>query len=122
MLTHVLDCLPEEACGLIGGKPGRGEVVYPIENELHSTSSYRMVPEQQLRAFLDMEQRNLECTGIYHSHPLGPDYPSEKDRREFAYPGTVTIIWYPQNGTYLNKGYLLDGGKVKRIRIYWMDT
>jgi proteasome lid subunit RPN8/RPN11 len=81
MLAHVFACLPEEACGLIGSAPGststiEAATVLPIENELHSPVRFRMAPDEQLKAFYWLEERSLELSAIFHSHPQGPVHPS----------------------------------------------
>ncbi len=97
MLAHVIACLPEEACGLIGSSPGENTaaVVLPIENELHSQVRFRMAPTEQLKAFYWLEDRNLDLVAIFHSHPHGPRHPSATDLAEFAYPGVLMLILSP---------------------------
>lgn len=112
MLAHVQACLPEEACGLIGsaqspaGDPPANvpqalepaplaAAVLPIENELHSPVRFRMAPTEQLKAFYWLEERGLELSAIFHSHPRGPVHPSATDLAEFAYPGVLMLILSP---------------------------
>ena len=115
MLLHVHSCLPEEACGLIAGKQNRAALIIPIENELHSPVRFRMKPEQQLNGFLTLEQAGLDLIGIYHSHPTGPDFPSETDRLEFAYPGTVYLIASFNGMEWKIRGYQMNDKKVIEI-------
>lgn len=86
---------PEEACGLLAGKGDRIEMHYAIPNELHSPTRFRMGAQAQVQAFIDMDRRNLELLAIWHSHPSGPPSPSPTDIAEFAYPGTLYLIWVP---------------------------
>ncbi len=97
MLAHVLSCLPEEACGLVGSLPGENTaaVILPIENELHSPVRFRMAPAEQLKAFYWLEERGLDLAAIFHSHPRGPRHPSATDLAEFAYPGVLMLILSP---------------------------
>lgn len=110
MLQHILSCLPEEACGLLGGSlaSGRARVCLPIENEVHSPTRFRMEPSAQLNAFYEFEQKGLDLVAFFHSHPAGPPMPSPTDLEEFAYPGVLTLIWAPvQNearGNFLAQG------------------
>jgi proteasome lid subunit RPN8/RPN11 len=88
---------PEEACGLIAGRPpGQVERVFPVTNRLHSPSRFEMDPREQLRAFIEIEAAGLALLAIYHSHPLGPAQPSPTDQAEFAYPGVAYLIWTPE--------------------------
>ncbi len=99
ILAHVTGCLPEEACGLLGGvvreETVSVEVVQQVENELHSPVRFRMAPAEQLKAFYALEERGLELAAIFHSHPTGPDHLSITDLTEFAYPGVLMLICSP---------------------------
>ena len=94
---HIESCLPEEACGLIGGKGGVGRLVIPVENELHSPVRFRMAPLAQLKAMDQIEALGWDLLAIFHSHPQGPAGPSPTDVAEFFYPGTVVIIASPSD-------------------------
>lgn len=122
MLAHVLACLPEEACGLVGstqnGVSGNAPasftvdasgalsaaVVLPIENELHSPDHFRMAPAAQLKAFYWLEEHGLDLSAIFHFHPRGPHHPSETDLTEFAYPGVLMLIISPLNPLSVGAG------------------
>jgi proteasome lid subunit RPN8/RPN11 len=47
---------PEEACGLVGGEANRARVIIPITNILHDSYRFRMDPEEELNAFMAIEQ------------------------------------------------------------------
>ena len=64
-----------------------------------------MEPEELVRAFYDLEARGLEMLANFHSHPSGPDTPSETDIREFAYPGTFMLIWFGATSGWQVKGF-----------------
>jgi proteasome lid subunit RPN8/RPN11 len=92
---HIENCLPEEACGLIGGFEETSRVVIPVENELHSPVRFRMAPLAQLKAFDQIEAQGWKLLAIFHSHPQGPPDPSPTDIAEFFYPGTAVVIVSP---------------------------
>ncbi len=97
MRDEVARWAPEEACGLLAGiAPGQVERVFAVTNRLHSPSRFEMEPQEQLRAFLDIEAAGLELLAIYHSHPTGPAHPSPTDLEEFAYPGVAYLILAPE--------------------------
>ena len=108
MLSHILACLPEEACGLIAGTGNRAEAVLPVTNEMHSPYRFRMLPEEQLKAFMWLDEHNLDLLAVFHSHPTGPDHPSETDMAEFEYPGVITVIWTPIAGQWKMNGFQMD--------------
>ncbi|HUS94387.1 MAG TPA: M67 family metallopeptidase [Patescibacteria group bacterium] len=84
--------LPLEGCGLMAGSGTRVEHLYPIANRLASPYAYEMDPDQQLKAMVDLEDRGWEMLAIYHSHPNGPDTPSQTDVRQAYYPEAAYVI------------------------------
>jgi proteasome lid subunit RPN8/RPN11 len=51
-----------------------------------------MHAQEQVKALLDIDQHGWELIAIYHSHPHGPGEPSERDTKEYSYPGVIYII------------------------------
>jgi proteasome lid subunit RPN8/RPN11 len=92
MLRDLEASLPLEGCGLMAGSAGRVERLYPIANRLASPYAYEMEPGQQLQAMVDLEDRGWEMLAIYHSHPHGPDTPSQTDILQAYYPEAVYVI------------------------------
>ena len=113
MLAWVQACLPDEACGLVGGLAGEAHMVLEIENELHSPVRYRMRAEAQLRAFGLLEAQNLELVAIFHSHPAGPPVPSRTDIAEAYYPEVLTLIWAPEGSDWSLRGFWIVDGQVR---------
>ena len=108
--AHASACLPEEACGLIGGTADRAVIALPITNELHSPVRFRMDPLEQLQAFLQFESEGLDLLAIYHSHPNGPPHPSPTDIAEFLYPGALYLILSPgPSGWQVREFEIQDG-------------
>jgi len=108
MVDHLATCLPEEGCGMLAGRGSLCSRVIAVENELHSPVAFRMKPQEQLQAFLRMEEDDLELLAIFHSHPCGPQTPSPTDVVEFAYPEAVSIIAVPVNGRWILRGFQMD--------------
>lgn len=92
MLSHVSQWHPLEACGLLAGAGQTVNSVYPIDNILRSPTAYEMEPTQQLKAMLDFEAQGDSLLAIYHSHPQGPEYPSQTDVEKAYYPEAVYVI------------------------------
>jgi len=121
MQQHVKNNPHEEVCGLLAGYRISTEyvvkTVISITNELHSPYRYRMDPKEQLKAFLAIEDRNMQLVAIYHSHPFGPAFPSPTDLREAYYPDAVQIIWSYQEGRWDSKGFIIHSNSVCEITI-----
>ena len=96
ILAHARACLPEEACGLIGGTidPAgnkRVEKVYLLENTDHSNEHFTLSPQAQLAAVKDMRANGWMPLGNWHSHPESPSRPSQEDKR-LAYDSKASYL------------------------------
>ncbi len=92
MIRHARREYPNEACGLLAGKDGRVEKVYGMTNADHSPVTYRLDPEEQYRAFTEIEEEGWELLAIYHSHSHSPAYPSATDLELAFYPDCFYLI------------------------------
>ncbi len=92
MVTHARAEYPHEACGLLGGRDGRVEKVYPLPNVERSPTRYLAEAQAQVDAMLDIEEQRWEIVAIYHSHPDSPAYPSATDLEMAYYPDSVYFI------------------------------
>ena len=116
MREHVDQLSPEEACGMLAGLEGRVTTTIPITNGLHSPARFQMDPREMLAAFQRIERAGEELVAIYHSHPRGPAFPSATDQAEFAYPGTIYLIWSPAGqGDWQVKGFSLDADRIQEV-------
>lgn len=105
---------PLEACGLIAGRGGNAEAVYPITNMLKSPVKFRMEPKEQLQALEEIEAAGLELLAIYHSHPSGPESPSATDLKEAHYP-VAYLIWAIHNNEWQVRAYRLDNNSAAEM-------
>jgi proteasome lid subunit RPN8/RPN11 len=92
MLAHAEADFPNECCGLLFGRGTRAEQLRRMENVEHSPLNYRVDPKVLLAVFDEMDQRELELLGIYHSHTHSPAYPSKTDRDLAGYPEAHYLI------------------------------
>lgn len=117
VLAHVQDCLPEEACGLLGGSRGRATKAIPVTNADHSRFRFRMDPREQVEAMASLEESSLELVAIYHSHPEGPSGPSPIDLREAAYPEAVYLILSSSESGWKGRAFRIHEGGWSEIEI-----
>jgi proteasome lid subunit RPN8/RPN11 len=115
MLSDAETRLPDEACGIVAGKDRSSVRVYPVTNILQSSTRFRFDPHQQLEAMLLIEEQGWEMMAIYHSHPAGPSHPSVTDIKESAYPETVNLIWYPEQGEWHCRGYIIKASHIEEV-------
>jgi proteasome lid subunit RPN8/RPN11 len=96
MLDHALACLPQEACGLLGGRVEDGvkmvEKIYLLSNQDQSREHFSISPREQLEAVKDMRAGGLIPLGNFHSHPETPARPSEEDIKMAYDPAASYLI------------------------------
>lgn len=92
VIAHAQAGYPEEVCGLIAGRAGQAVGVYPARNVSPTPRvAYEMDAETLMR-LVEWEDAGVALLAIYHSHPQGPEGPSETDVAKAAYPDAAQII------------------------------
>ena len=126
MIRHARREYPNEACGLLAGKAcpeqgrrdGRVEKVYQMTNADHSPVTYRLDPEEQVRAFTDIEEKGWELLAIYHSHSHSPAYPSATDLEFAFYPDALyLIISLADRGRPIIRAFRIVEGVIEEERV-----
>ena len=93
MISHAREDLPNECCGMIGGREGEANSVVRVENAAASPLRYEMDPQGQFDALKAIEDAGEELIGIYHSHTRSAAYPSQTDVNEAVmWPEQVYVI------------------------------
>lgn len=96
ILAHALKNLPDEACGLLGGRlegvAKTVEQVYLLTNVDHSPEHFSMDPKEQFAVIKELRQNNWVLLGNFHSHPNSPSRPSEEDKRLALDPEVSYLI------------------------------
>ena len=90
MVSHSLDHLPEEACGLLGGRAeGTVESFWPCANADRSARTYSIDGRELMRVerALDDLDDGSEIIGVMHSHTHTDAYPSPTDVERAALLG-----------------------------------
>ena len=99
MVAHAREDLPNECCGMIGGRDGEATSVVRVENSAASPLRYEMDPQGQYDALKAIEDAGEELIGIYHSHTRSAAYPSQTDvNQAVAWPEQVYVIVSLENG------------------------
>jgi len=93
MVAHARADLPDECCGMVGGRDGEATRVVRVENAAASPLRYEMDPQGQFDALKEIEDAGDELIGIYHSHTRSAAYPSQTDVNEARmWPEQVYVI------------------------------
>jgi [CysO sulfur-carrier protein]-S-L-cysteine hydrolase len=93
IVVHAREGAPEEVCGILARDAGGGICgLYRVTNVEHSPRFYVMDSQEQLKALLDIDNRELEVAAIYHSHPATEPRPSKTDIELAKWPGVEYVI------------------------------
>ncbi len=109
MVAHATEDLPNECCGLVGGRDGEAEAVIRVANSAASPLRYEMDPQEQYNALKTIEDDGGELLAIYHSHTKSAAYPSQTDvNQAVAWPDQIyLIVSLADRDAPEVKGYLL---------------
>lgn len=122
IIGHSKSALPNEACGLLGGRITDAdkivERVYLLSNMDNSPEHFTMDPREQFGAMKNIRQNNWEMLGNFHSHPATPSRPSEEDKRlAFDPESSYLILSLMDNDSPVLKSFRMCGGKVEEEEI-----
>jgi proteasome lid subunit RPN8/RPN11 len=126
LVAHLYDGLPDEGCGLLGGRPGDGAVegvegpqpaaatvFYRSVNVAASSRVYTIDPKTHLRADRDAEDRGLELIGVVHSHTHTEAYPSPTDVAQAPDPTWHYVIVSFRTGGPALRSYRIRDGEIE---------
>lgn len=126
IIGHCRAGLPNESCGMLGGRDGRVTKVYPMKNAKPGPDYYEMDPEEQFRVMKDMRESGLELVALFHSHPTGHAYPSSVDVQQAYWPGTdlpnypdavYLIVSFMDRSNPAARGFTIEQGNVTEVAI-----
>lgn len=112
--SHAENCFPDECCGLIASdSQGRIKFAYPTTNFRASPSTYTVDPDEHLRALIHAEQMGWWLSGVFHSHPAGPPFPSETDLAQAREPEWLYLIAADSN----LRAFIIRDGQVSEVEL-----
>lgn len=127
LLAHLVDGLPDEACGLLGGIAGSGDTScvvnkwYPSPNMAHSSRVYTIDPKVHLRADRDCEDRGDTLIGVVHSHTHSEPFPSPTDVAQAPDPDWHYVIVSFRLGSPMLRSYRIQDGKIAEEPVRTLD-
>jgi proteasome lid subunit RPN8/RPN11 len=93
MVAHAREDLPNECCGMVGGRDGEATEVVRVVNAAATPLRYEMDPQGQFNALKSIEDAGNELLAIYHSHTKSAAYPSQTDvNQAVAWPDQIYVI------------------------------
>jgi len=92
IVAHAREGYPEEVCGFIAGRHGVGVALYRGRNVSATPRVAYELDVETLAQQIEFEEMGLALVAIYHSHPAGPETPSETDLARAFYPDAACVI------------------------------
>jgi proteasome lid subunit RPN8/RPN11 len=112
MVAHAREDVPNECCGMIGGRSGEADRVVRVENAAASPLRYEIDGMEQYQIQTEIEDAGLELGAIYHSHTRSEPYPSQTDINLAFYPDSLYEIVGLHSGEPEVRAYTIRDGKV----------
>ena len=117
LIAHLIDGLPDEACGLLAGTVDADDQAavtrfYPSANVSASSRIYTIDPKTHLRADIDAEDAGLRILGVVHSHTHTEAVPSATDVQQAPDPDWHYIIVSFRTGVPALRSYRIIDGSV----------
>jgi [CysO sulfur-carrier protein]-S-L-cysteine hydrolase len=93
MVAHAREDLPNECCGMVGGRGNEATEVIRVGNSAASPLRYEMDPQEQYNALKAIEDGGGDLLAIYHSHTKSAAYPSQTDvNQAVSWPDQIYVI------------------------------
>ena len=117
MLRHAVAGLPNEACGLLGGRFGADlvERFVPTRNADASAKTYSIGPDGFLAADEALGPDGLDLVGVMHTHTHTDPYPSPTDVAQADNPlllGWHYVIVSLRDTEPMLRSWILDDGRI----------
>jgi [CysO sulfur-carrier protein]-S-L-cysteine hydrolase len=119
LIAHAREDLPNECCGMVGGRDGEASRVVRVANAAASPLRYEMDAQGQYDALKSIEDGGEDLLAIYHSHTKSAAYPSQTDvNQAVAWPEQVyLIVSLADPDAPEVKGYLLKDLKIADVAL-----
>ena len=119
VISHCFDGFPDEACGLLAGPLGTGDVTaaYPCENADASARTYTVDSRDYLRSVRDAESRGDEIIGVWHSHTHTDAYPSPTDVRQAVDPAWWYVIVSLKHGEPVLRAFQIRSETITEVPV-----
>ncbi len=114
---HALAAVPNECCGLLGGKKNFITTSYALRNTAATPETrYAAAPADLFAAMRQIREVKQDLLGIYHSHPRTAAYPSPTDVELAFYPEAIYFIISLQSEIDL-RGFKINGSEIHEVEI-----
>jgi proteasome lid subunit RPN8/RPN11 len=107
-----------ECCGLLAGRDGIIDIIFPAKNALNSATVYEIAPKELFQLFREMREQGLTHLGQYHSHLHTENVPSPTDIAQAGYPDQAYfIVTLRPNTPNPIRAFAIDAGRARELEI-----
>ncbi|MEY4226435.1 MAG: hypothetical protein RL190_1192 [Actinomycetota bacterium] len=127
LVAHARAGLPNEACGILGGRDGVAERFYPAVNGEPSPFFYNIEARDLLRILQEIERdfridpaaEDVEdaVAAVYHSHVESPAFPSRTDVEIAHWPDAAYVIVSLGSEPPDVRAFMIRDGQIERRAI-----
>ncbi len=118
IISQAREEVPNECCGMIGGKGEEATTVYRARNAEASPFRYGIDGQEQLNLMNRMGDVGEDLVAIYHSHTKSAAYPSQTDVNLAGWPEAVYLIVSLADPEAPDlKGFWIEDGKIAEAEL-----
>ena len=113
IIAHAKVEVPNECCGILGGKDGEIIRLWRATNAEHSPFRYRVDDRELFQIYREIDGNGWSLAAIYHSHVRSEAYPSPTDISLAAWPDAVyLLVSLREPEAPVLRGYHIQNGQV----------
>jgi proteasome lid subunit RPN8/RPN11 len=117
IVAHARAGLPNEACGILGGRGGVATSFHPTRNADESPYRYSVHPDDLLKVVLQLEDAEDDVVAIYHSHTRSAPYPSRTDVELATWPDAAYLIVSLRSDPVELAAFRLADGRIEELAL-----
>ena len=113
IIAHARAEAPLECCGILAGTDDKVLKLYRTTNSQKSPLRYNVEPNELLRIYRELDEKDWQLLAIYHSHPHSEAYPSLTDIKLAQCLDVLHLIVSLRETVPVVRAFWLSGGQVK---------
>ena len=113
IIAHARAEAPLECCGILAGTDDKVLKLYRTTNSEKSPLRYNIEPNELLRIYRDLDEKDWQLLVIYHSHPHSEAYPSLTDVKLAQCLDVLHLIVSLHETVPVVRAFWLSDGQVK---------
>ena len=110
LAKHAREYAPNESCAILFGRIEGERIiikdVFLTKNVENSPVNFAISNEELIQGYSEAERKNLDVSGIFHSHPQSVAYPSPMDIKYMEINPVPWVIFSNVDNQF--KAYILD--------------